>query len=80
MKQVVNLAGIGLYILTFSPVAHGHIAAEHSFGYLNGIIHMLTDPVHVAFWIELFVFLMLVLMRKKVIVFLEWCITIMFRR
>lgn len=74
MKHGINLLG-SICILVFSPVVHAHIAAEHSYGFAAGLLHMLTEPSHVWFWLPFFVLLLLVTKWKKVVLFLNWLFT-----
>ena len=78
MNQFFKFIGTSLYLLLMSPVVYGHLAAEHPSG-INGLIHMLTDPVHVSILVAGIVILLLMVGWKRIILVLERIIESIFR-
>ena len=78
MKQIFRATGISLFLLLISPIVYGHLAVEHLPG-TNGLIHMLTDPVHVSILVMCVVLPLLALWRKRIILLFEQIIEILFR-
>jgi len=79
MIQIVKYGWAGLFMLLFSTLVHGHLAVEHSMGFKNGLIHLLTDPVHV-FMIVIFIVLPLLFgFRKRIGQLIGWMAGAIFR-
>ena len=79
MKRIFTRTGIFLMLFSMSPVIFGHISGEHSLGFTGGLIHMLVDPVHVSMLVVFVILPFLFVMRKKIMLFLDWILTNVFR-
>ena len=78
MNQIFKFSGASLYLLFVSPVVYGHLGSNHSSG-VNGLIHMITDPVHVSILVVCVVLPLLVVWRKRIILLLERVFESIFR-
>lgn len=72
MKYLLKHSCIFLFLLVVSPVAFGHVGIEHTFTLVGGLLHMLTDPVHV--FPLMAVLLLLFVLRKQLAIVMEWIV------
>ena len=80
MKHLLKQSWVYLLLVTFSSSVFGHVATEHALPLGEGLLHILSDPMHV-FPLSLFLFIgLLFAMRKQLSLLGIWIATNIFRQ